>query len=678
MHIALEPVRRIAPSRPLILTALSLPPTLFGPLKRPLPGIPYHPSKDPAGGDFALKGPRRPDLVVLILLGAAVVYAALFLDRGWIPHDDGTLGETALRVLGGQLPHRDFSDVYTGGLAYWNALSFMLFGVNLLAPRILLFLSFLGFLGASYAIARRFAGARTSAAVVLCMTVWGMPNYPAAMPSWYNLFLAVAAVWGLARYLESTRIRWLVFAGACAGVSILMKVIGLYTLAGLLLAVAFFEQNTAGTANDSSRPLREGLRWYSVVLTSAAVVLVLMIVRLIASDFTWPSAVHFVLPTSLIAGLLIYFEWRQPHVLPSGERLERVLRTAGPVIAGALGPVLLFVMLYLASGALGDLIQGVFVSPLRRLSESTLSPPALGQTLPSLGLLVILALAAAARGAARGAFLAGAVILFVVILAIGGNQAVFQAVWSGYVIAIPVCVAAGVLVLSAARSGDGPSSSKGTLRPDLQPVLAAALLAQAALFGLVQFPFAGAIYALYVGSLIPLVVLALVAVGGKKAHLPGTVLLVFALAFGVRWLGTGNMVTVGFGGYETRRDTERLRMDRGGIRVTPEERDEFELLVATLQQLAPGEATLAFPDAPEVYFLSGLRNPTGVLFDFFAEDEGRVERLLSTLDEHDVSVVVIKLNPSFSGRPPPALMEELEARYPIAVEIGHYLVVRRP
>ena len=95
-------------------------------------------------------------------------------------------------------------------------------------------------------------------------------------------------------------------------------------------------------------------------------------------------------------------------------------------------------------------------------------------------------------------------------------------------------------------------------------------------------------------------------------------------------------------------------------------------------QLAPGEATLAFPDAPEVYFLSGLRNPTGVLFDFFDEDDGRVERVLATLDEHDVGVVVIKLNPSFSGRPPPDLMQELEARYPVAVEIGHYLVVRRP
>ena len=625
-----------------------------------------------------MKGPRRRDLIVLILLGASVMYAALLLDRGWIPHDDGTIGETALRVFGGELPHRDFSDVYTGGLAYWNALSFALFGVNLLAPRILLFLSFLGFLGASYAIARRFAGARASAAVVLCMTVWGMPNYPAAMPSWYNLFLAVGAVWGLARYLESPRTRWLVFAGACAGVSILMKVTGLYTLAGLLLAVGFMEQNASRTAKDSTSPLREGLSWYSVVLTSAAVVLVLMIVRLITSDLSFTSAVHFLLPTSLLAGLMISFEWRHPRVLSSGERFERGLRTAGPIIAGALGPLLLFAMPYLASGALGDLIQGVFVSPLTRMSEATLSPPALGQTLPSLGLLVVLALAGAVRGAARWAFLAGAVILLVVILAIGNNQAVFQAVWSGYVIAIPVCVTAGVFVLSAARSGHRPSSTKGTMHPDVQPVLAAALLAQVALFGLVQFPFAGAIYALYAGSLIPLVALALVVVGGKKAHLPGTVLLVFTLVFGVRWLGTGNMVTVGFGGYETRRDTERLRMERGGIRVTPEERDEFELLVATLQQLAPGEATFAFPDAPEVYFLSGLRNPTGVLFDFFAEDDGRVERVLATLDEHDVGVVVIKLNPSFSGRPPPDLMQELEARYPLAVEIGHYLVVRRP
>jgi hypothetical protein len=622
-----------------------------------------------------LKGPRRSDPLVLILLGASVLYAALLLDRGWIPHDDGTIGETALRVLSGQLPHRDFSDVYTGGLAYWNALSFALFGVNLLAPRILLFLSFIGFLGASFAIARRFAGARTSAAVVLCMTVWGMPNYPAAMPSWYNLFLAVGAVWALARYLESPRIRWLVLAGTCAGLSILVKVIGLYTLAGLLLAVAFFEQANVGTGRDSTKAVPQGLRWYSMVLTSAAVVLVLMIVRLISGDFAWPSAVHFVLPTSLVASLMIYLEWRHPRVSSSRERLMRALRTAGPLIGGALVPILLFAVPYMVSGALGDLIQGMLVSPLQRVSETAASPPALGQALPSLGLFAVLVASGAARGAARWGLFGAAAIILVVILAIGGNQAVFQTVWSGYVIAIPVAVAAGFFVLKSADSGDRPSSTSGTLSPDLQPVLAAALLAQAAIFGLVQFPFSGSIYTLYAGSVTPLVALALVSINGKKSHLPGVVLLVFALAFGVRWLGTANMVTIGFGGREDRRDTERLGMERGGIRVTPEERQEFELLVATLQQLAPGEAILALPDAPEVYFLSGLRNPTGVLFDLFDEDAGRVERILKTLDDHNVRVVVIKITPSFSGPPPLALMQGLEARYPLAKQIDHYLVV---
>ena len=663
-----------------------------------------------------MKGPRRSDPLVLILIGASILYAALLLDRGWIPHDDGTIGETALRVLRGQLPHRDFSDVYTGGLAYWNALSFALFGVNLLAPRVLLFLSFLGFLGASFAVARRFAGARTSAAVVLCMTVWGMPNYPAAMPSWYNLFLAVGAVWALARYLDSPRVRWLVLAGVCAGLSILMKVIGLYTLAGILLAVGFIEQAEAGATKgsaevgttevdaakdsaevgttevdaakdsavkdsavkDSAVAAQEGLSRYSVVLTSAAVVLVLIIVRLVSSAFGLSSVFHFVLPTSLVASLMIYLEWRRPHVLSSKERLGRTLRTAAPVIAGTLLPVLLFTVPYVASGALGDLIEGVFISPLTRMSETTNSPPDLDQALPSLGLFALLLLSGAARGTARWALLGGTAVLLLVILAIGGNQFVFHKVWSGYVIALPVAIAAGVLVLKAANSSGRPGSTAGTLSPDLQPVLAAALLAQAALFGLVQFPFSGSIYTLYVGSLVPLVAVALVSIGGKKARLPAVVLLVFALAFGVRWLGTANMITVGFGGREDRRDTERLGMDRGGIRVTPEEREEFEQLVATLQQIAPGEATLALPDAPEVYFLSGLQNPTGVLFDLFDGDPGRVERVLKTLDENDVRVVVIKITPSFSGPPPLALMQGLEARYPLAKQIDHYLVVTRP
>jgi len=107
--------------------------------------------------------------VLLLILAAG--YPLLFLDRGWIPHDDGMLGQTALRVLTGELPHRDFIHVYTGGLAYWNALAFVLFGIHFMATRYLLFACFLGFLGCSFAVARRFTNDRAAAAVVLCASV---------------------------------------------------------------------------------------------------------------------------------------------------------------------------------------------------------------------------------------------------------------------------------------------------------------------------------------------------------------------------------------------------------------------------------------------------------------------------------------------------------------------------
>ncbi len=60
-------------------------------------------------------------------------------------------------------------------------------------------------------------------------------------------------------------------------------------------------------------------------------------------------------------------------------------------------------------------------------------------------------------------------------------------------------------------------------------------------------------------------------------------------------------------------------------------------MVATLQQIAPGEATLAFPDAPEIYFLSGLSpyNSSG------GESEPGVldsRRLLGLFLVHDLTV----------------------------------------
>src|SRR5262249_20229490 len=76
--------------------------------------------------------------------GAAMVVALLcylvpFVSRGWMPHDEGMLGQSADRVLHGDVPHVDYEEPYTGGLTWLYAGVFKIAGVDLLKLRWLLF-----------------------------------------------------------------------------------------------------------------------------------------------------------------------------------------------------------------------------------------------------------------------------------------------------------------------------------------------------------------------------------------------------------------------------------------------------------------------------------------------------------------------------------------------------------
>src|SRR6185369_16987537 len=86
---------------------------------------------------------RRTWLLLLALLLIGAAYGGFYLKRGWIPHDDGSFAMAAERVLHGDLPHRDFDDLYTGGLTFLNAAAMKLFGVNLASIRYPAFLLFL-------------------------------------------------------------------------------------------------------------------------------------------------------------------------------------------------------------------------------------------------------------------------------------------------------------------------------------------------------------------------------------------------------------------------------------------------------------------------------------------------------------------------------------------------------
>ena len=122
-------------------------------------------------------------------------------------------------------------------------------------------------------------------------------------------------------------------------------------------------------------------------------------------------------------------------------------------------------------------------------------------------------------------------------------------------------------------------------------------------------------------------------------------------------------------------DRERFALERGGnLRVSPGEKEQYESLVLALQDLSTSPYTYATPDVPEVYFLSGLRNPNRTLYEFFDDPEGRDEGILTRLDTHAVNIVVLNSLLRFSGPPSPELLAGLRSRYPQAAQIGGFIV----
>ena len=82
----------------------------------------------------------------------------------------------------------------------------------------------------------------------------------------------------------------------------------------------------------------------------------------------------------------------------------------------------------------------------------------------------------------------------------------------------------------------------------------------------------------------------------------------------------------------------------------------------------------AAPDCPEVYFLTGYKNPTPTLFDFFDDSDGKSERLLKMIDSHPIRVVALDLKPGFSQTIGGDFYRSLVGRFPETERVGHFEV----
>ena len=199
---------------------------------------------------------------------------------------------------------------------------------------------FILFVVATFEVARRLTPPLIAGLLTVTMVIWTVPNYPAAMPSWYNLYFAVFGVWMVAKWLETRRDLWLFIAGFSGGLSIVVKIVGLYFVVGVVFFLAF-RARSGHTGEPESRH-RETVR--RGVVGALAVVSVVFVVWTMAPRLGWAEFVTFVIPVIAAATVLIVIPGR-------GSKARDVVAIRGGALflAGVAAPVVVFALPYLVT-----------------------------------------------------------------------------------------------------------------------------------------------------------------------------------------------------------------------------------------------------------------------------------------------------------------------------------------
>jgi dolichyl-phosphate-mannose-protein mannosyltransferase len=651
------------------------------------------------------KGRAARSGICLVLWLASGAYLLPFVDRGWIAHDDGMLGQAAERVMAGELPHRDFYDPYTGGLTYLHALGLKILGVRLLSLRWVLFAATLAWVPVVYFLATRFVPPVSAALVTAVAVTWSLPNYFASMPSYYNLFLATFGTAALFRHIERGGRRWLVLAGFCGGLSFLVKSVGIFfVVAGGLFLLFRAQIQSHGDAEADVRPSAGFL----LLEAAGCLGLVVALVSMLGERRTVMDVLHFVVPFTAVVTVLLWCEWREGR---GGlqTRIRRAWALLGPFAAGAIAPVAIFLLPFTATGSLNAFSEGVFLALERRFGQAERALPEVGDmvwALPYGAALVAVALgplcgslrevcarrgshsgpgraerakrywqpAKGVAGISRAALLAGLHARWSAIAAVAAGLALlaglatldqtssYLALWNSVrFLPLFVMLAGCVLLVGRPLARSSPRREQTFL-----------LLVVMAAIGMVQFPFSAPIYFCYTAPILALAAVPVASLGARPLHL--TMLLGY-LAFAVMSLNVGyawNIGVVHQSGYAV---TDARPLTRSRLRIPPDDAFEYLGLVSAIRtRIRTGEYVFATPDCPEVYFLSGTRNPTGDLYEFLRSPRRAVTETLELIEHHHINLIVINRTPFFSGPVDPALEMALESRFPHSAVVGRFVV----
>ncbi len=589
----------------------------------------------------------------VLMVVAALAYLVPFVPRGWIPHDEGMLGQSADRVLQGGIPHIDYEEPYTGGLSWLYAATFRISGADLLNVRWLLLAAASWAACLMHAIFRRFLRPTGAALATWVAIAWSFPNYFAGLPSWWLLLCALACVWAVIRFVETRQPRYLAAAGLAVGIAVAIKQTGVYLLVALVLSLLY----DGGQSRHNPSAVARLERWTRWGAAAGAIALAAVILgpRLLRAE-----GPYLFLPVAACA-LVVLLPFK-PDSEPSDARSPLTVVSITMMVAAL--PLACLLIPYVVRDRLWDFVNGSILLPRQRLAFASAPMPAPFAMLTAIPLL---ALVFPLRGCGSGSLstplksLLWAASIALPIAALW-NVSTYQLIWQSsraFASLLPL----GICWQLASGQVKHPNQR-------LVLFVSAAMLAWASLN---QFPFAAPIYFCYVA---PLAVVAAVAAAGagadcrsRQAMVPWAVLL---LLFAV--LSANRAYIESLGVYHSpRRFDAPLNLKRAHLNVSRDDARVYRRLVASILSRPHGGQLIAGPDCPEVFFLSGLVNPSGALFDFFSEDAGRSGDG-GTAAWSKGNVIVLNHAPHFSPAPSERLTADLRREFPFGEVIGPFEV----
>ncbi len=559
-------------------------------------------------------------LAFLFVAGVSAWILLAFHDSFWWPPDDGAYAHVAERLLSGEVLNRDVQDVHAGYINFVNAGALALFGLDLVSLRYPLAL--LTFLQACLVFGMlRPKGAVVAAAGGIGMAALGFVQFLNPTAHWYALSLLVALLAVLTWMPPGDR-RRLVVAGFIVATIFLFR-----QLSGVLVAIGVLTYLLCETPGGGASPIRGRDR------LAARALLAVMGLGLAGYLLAKTDVVALVLVGLAPLGIVAW-AWR--HTGMDNRQVGAMLLRVGVGGLAALTPLFLY---HLVHGSLGVWIDDTVLAAFALTELTFFEQP---------GFLHLLILSAGN------------------LLSPAGAAAVINGLY--WIAALLIAPALGLLTLRGLLRDGGERGARAYLLPLL-----------ACFYALVAVHYQIAIYLFYPVSvsLAGLLWLAAPRPGPTRPMAVG--LAAFLCAAGLYFHAAqplGRDIVAG----ERTAGFAASGIARADLWLEPGDAAGYREIIDLIQRETPEDATiLALPVNPELYFLSGRRNPTRFYNSALGiRNEDELQEVLEILRREPPALVFFRPEDKYNTRYAARIMDAVRARYePLAPRAG-FEIFRRP